>query len=156
MTGAATHSSSLTWCSSPPSKISKLCSGPKFKCFRRLISRYNRGTTLPLTWFLLNRRLIGKLWDPGTYHKHPFSKVASSIGNQNPTNFKGSLYRKVPSWWGVTLAPIFGCLKMYMPWTTAGSSSPRSLKKSWKCTRNLSVKFTKLFMLTAQLSLIFH
>jgi hypothetical protein len=26
------------------------------------------------------------------------------------------LYKKVPSWWGVTCVPIRGCLNMYIPW----------------------------------------
>ena len=53
---------------------------------------------------------------PGMYQRHPFSRVASSTGNHSPTNFNGSLYKKVPSWWGVTWVPIRGCLKMYIPW----------------------------------------
>ena len=49
--------------------------------------------------FLINLFLFIK------YQRHPFSNVASSTGNQQPTRDMGSLQRKVLSWWGITSAP---------------------------------------------------
>ena len=58
------------------------------------------------TWPVLrNLLVIGSMWLPGIYQRHPFSSVASSMGNQKPTKLSGSLYRNVPSWWGVTSPP---------------------------------------------------
>ena len=61
--------------------------------FHSSICRSFRGSDL---------RETGREWEPGTNQRQPFSRVASSSGNQNPTSFRGSLFRKVPSWWGVT------------------------------------------------------
>lgn len=60
-----------------------------------------RGT---LTWFRSKCLEMGNLWEPGANQRHPFSTVASSIGNQKPKSLSGSFLRKVPSWWGVTKA----------------------------------------------------
>ena len=69
LTGAGIHSSFFIWCSIP--------------------SKIIRGSESDLIpGFLLKRLEMGNLWDPGTYQRQPFSRVASSMGNQRPTYLK--------------------------------------------------------------------
>lgn len=51
---------------------------------------------------------------PGSAHRQPLSRVASSSASQMPTQESGEVARKEESWWGTTSPPTNGCLKMSM------------------------------------------
>ena len=66
------------------------------------------------------------VFTPGSAHRQPFSSVASSSANQKPRHVDGSVYRNVESWWQLTSPPMWGCLKMYMDWSSNGRVRPSS------------------------------
>ena len=68
----------------------------------------------------------GPRWPPGSTHRQPLSRVASSSANQNAVTLTGSVSEKVASWCQPTSPPMPGCLKMYIDCHSSGSARPSS------------------------------